>query len=83
MKRRRVVLAISVSPQIAKDYEKVAQREAKNKSQLFRDMFCLYKEQTLEREFLKLQRFGVKVARQKGIFTEKDVDRIVFKDRGG
>ncbi len=81
MKRRRVVVSISLPPEIAKEYEKIADQEAKNKSQLFRDMFLLYREKTLEREFFDLQQYGAKMAREKGILTEKDVERIVFEGR--
>jgi len=81
MKRRRVAVTISIPPEIAEDYEKIAQKEAKNKSQLFRDMFLLYKSKALEQEFLDLQREGAKLARKKGILTEKDVERIVFEGR--
>ena len=81
MKRRRVAVTISLPPEIAKDYEKIAGQEAKNKSQLFRDMFSLYREKRLEREFFDLQQYGAKIARGKGILTEKDVERIVFEGR--
>ena len=81
MARRRAAITISLPPEIAEDYERLAQKEAKNKSQLFRDMFLLYKEQVLEQEFYGLQRYGTKRARGKGIFTEKEVERIVFEDR--
>jgi hypothetical protein len=81
MKRRRVAVTISLPPEIARDYQKMADREAKNKSQLFRDMFSLYREKILEREFFDLQRYGSKMARERGILTEKDVERIVFEDR--
>jgi metal-responsive CopG/Arc/MetJ family transcriptional regulator len=81
MKRRRVAMTISLPPEIAENYEKLAQQEAKNKSQLFREMFQLYKARTLEQEFCDLQRQGAKLARKKGILTERDVERIVFKDR--
>ncbi len=81
MKRRRVAMTISLPPEIADDYEGLARKEAKNKSQLFRDMFLLYKEQTLEREFFDLQRYGAHLARRKGIFREKDVEKIVFEGR--
>ncbi len=74
-------MTISIPPEIADDYESLAQKEAKNKSQLFRDMFLLYKEQALEKEFLELQRYGAKLAKGKGILTEKDVERIVFEGR--
>ena len=81
MKRRRVAVTISLPPEIAKDYEKIAHQEAKNKSQLFRDMFSLYREKALEREFFDLQGHGAKRAREKGILTEKDVERIVLEGR--
>ncbi len=81
MKRRRVAVTISLPPEIAEDYGRIANREAKNKSQLFRDMFSLYREKALEQEFFDLQRYGAKMAKGKGILTEKDVEKIVFKGR--
>ncbi|NIN92681.1 CopG family transcriptional regulator [bacterium] len=81
MKRRRVAMTVSLPPEIAEDYERLAQQQAKNKSQLFRDMFLLYKEQTLEKEFFELQRYGTRLAREKGVLTEEDVERIVFEGR--
>ena len=81
MARRRAAITISLPPEIAEDYERIAQKEAKNKSQLFRDMFVLYKKETAEQEFFELQRYGSKLARGKGILTEKDVERIVFEGR--
>ena len=81
MKKRRVAVTISLNPEIAKDYEKIADQEAKNKSQLFRDMFSFYREKTLEREFFDLQRYGAERAREKGILTEKDVEKIVLEGR--
>jgi predicted transcriptional regulator len=81
MARRRAAITISLPPEIAEDYERLAQKEAKNKSQLFRDMFLLYKEKAREKEFFELQRYGARQARGKGVITEEDVERIVFKDR--
>jgi metal-responsive CopG/Arc/MetJ family transcriptional regulator len=81
MKRRRVAMTISLPPEIAENYEKLAQQEAKNRSQLFRDMFLLYKARTLEQEFYDLQRQGAKLARKRGVLTEKDVEKIVFEGR--
>lgn len=81
MARRRAAITISLPPEIAQDYERVAQKEAKNKSQLFRDMFLLYKEEVAEQEFFGLQRYGSKLAKGKCILTEKDVERIVFEGR--
>jgi len=81
MARRRAAITISLPPEIAEDYERLAQQEAKNKSQLFREMFLLYKKEAAEQEFFELQRYGAKLARRKGILTEKDVERIVFEGR--
>ena len=81
MKRRRVAMTLSIPPEIAEDYGKIAEQEAKNKSQLFRDMFLLYKEKARQKEFFELQRYGVRMARGKGVLTEKDVERIVFEGR--
>jgi len=81
MARRRAAITISLPPEMAEDYGKLAQKEAKNKSQLFRDMFVLYKKEAAEREFFELQRYGSKLARGKGILTEKDVERKVFEGR--
>jgi metal-responsive CopG/Arc/MetJ family transcriptional regulator len=81
MKKRRRAITISLPPEIAEDYEKLARQETKNRSQLFRDMFRLYKERALEEEFIKLQRYGSRLARKRGIRTEKDVERLVFERR--
>jgi len=81
MARRRAAITISLPPEIAEDYERIAQKEAKNKSQLFRDMFVLYKKEAAEQEFFELQRYGSKLARGKGILTEMDVERVVFEGR--
>ena len=81
MARRRAAITISLPPEMAEDYERIAQKEAKNKSQLFRDMFVLYKREAAEQEFFELQRYGSKLAKGKGILTEKDVERIVLEGR--
>jgi metal-responsive CopG/Arc/MetJ family transcriptional regulator len=49
-------MTISLPPEMAKEYEGIAKRESKNKSQLFRDMLNAYKERLLEQEFFELQR---------------------------
>jgi metal-responsive CopG/Arc/MetJ family transcriptional regulator len=79
MKTRRVPITISISPEMTREYEKLARQQAKNRSQLFRDMLYLYKEQVLEKEFCELQRYGSNLAKKMGIITEKDVERLVFK----
>ena len=81
MKRGRVPVTLSVPPELATKFEKIAKAEAKNKSQLFREMVSVYEQRRREDEFLALQRYGVKQARKKNILTEADVDALVFQDR--
>lgn len=81
MAKRRVTMTLSLPPDMAKEYENLAKKETKNKSELFREMFQLYKKNVLEREFFELQRYGTSLARKKGILTEKDIEKIVFEGR--
>ena len=81
MTRRTTVLGFSVAPEIAKEYEQLAARQRKTKSELFRQMVEAYKAKLEEEEFFRIQKKATRRARQKGIFTEKQVERIVFQDR--
>lgn len=81
MKRTRVPVTVSVPSDLAVRFEKLAKTEAKNKSQLFRDMFTTYERRRREEEFLALQRYGTRQARKKDILTEADVEALVFQSR--
>lgn len=81
MSKRRVAMTFSLPPDTAKEYENLAKKEAKNKSELFREMFRLYKRSVLEKEFFELQRYGAALARKKGVLTEEDVEKILFEER--
>ena len=81
MKPKRVPLTVSLPPELAREFDKLAKDETKNKSQLFREMFRTYQQRRVEQEFLELQRYGARQARKKGILTEADVEALVFQDR--
>lgn len=81
MKRGRVPVTLSVPSALAIKFEKLAKDEAKNKSQLFREMVSVYEQRRREDEFLALQRYGTKQARKKSVLTEADVESLVFQDR--
>ncbi|MBI5853720.1 MAG: ribbon-helix-helix protein, CopG family, partial [Nitrospirae bacterium] len=72
---------VSVPSDVAVEFEKLARAEAKNRSQLFRDMFTTYQQHKREEEFFALQRYGARQARKKGILTEGDVEALVFQGR--
>lgn len=81
MGRRTRVLGFSVAPEIADEYEQLAERQRKTKSELFRQMVENYKAKLEEEEFFRLQKNMAGRARKKGVFTEKEVERLVFEDR--
>lgn len=81
MGRSRVAVTISIPPQLAREYDRLAETTAKNRSQLFREMFTLYRQNQEEETLRALQRYGRRKARERGILTERDVERLVFEDR--
>lgn len=81
MGRKTRVLGFSVAPDIAKEYEQLAERQRKTKSELFRQMVEAYKARLEEEEFFRLQKKMARRAQKKGVFTEKEVERLVFEDR--
>ena len=81
MGRDRVPVTISLPPQLAKEYDQLAKTTTKTRSQLFREMFELYRQSQAEAALQALQRHGRRKARERGILTERDVERLVFEDR--
>jgi hypothetical protein len=81
MVRKTKVLGFSVAPEIAEEYEQLANRSRKSKSELFRQMVETYKAKLEEEEFFRLQKKMTRRARTKTVFTEKEVEQIVFEDR--
>ncbi len=81
MGRKTRVLGFSVAPEIAEEYERLAEREGRTKSELFRQMVETYKAKLEEEAFFRLQRKMARRVRQKGILSEKEVERLVFETR--
>jgi metal-responsive CopG/Arc/MetJ family transcriptional regulator len=81
MARSTKVVGFSISPALAREYEQITAREKTSKSELFRRMVESYKAKLEEEEFFQLQRKMARRARKKGVFTEREVERIVFEDR--
>lgn len=44
-------------------------------------MFEIYRQRQEEETLRSLQRYGHRKARERGILTERDVERLVFEDR--
>ncbi|MDI6890667.1 MAG: hypothetical protein QMC83_06995 [Thermodesulfovibrionales bacterium] len=78
--RKRIAMTISIPPDIAREYEAMARIKGETKSQLFREMFNFYRQERLEDEFFRLQKYGAKKARGMKL-TEKDIERLIFEGR--
>ncbi|MGH8936310.1 MAG: ribbon-helix-helix protein, CopG family [Acidimicrobiia bacterium] len=76
------MLAVSVPPDDAADFERLAEAEGRNKSELFREMLRVYRVYRETQTFESLQRYGAAQARRRGIRTERDVERLIQEARG-
>ncbi|MGH2657843.1 MAG: ribbon-helix-helix protein, CopG family [Actinomycetota bacterium] len=76
------MLAVSVPPDAASDFERLAEAEGRNKSELFREMLRVYRAYLETGTFESLQRYGAAQATRQGIRTEKDVERLIQEARG-
>lgn len=81
MSRSTKVVGFSISPELAIEYQLLTARAKTTKSELFRRMVETYKAKLEEEEFFLVQKKMARRARKKGVFTEKEVERIVFEDR--
>ena len=79
--KTRAVMTISMPQDMAEEYDKLAKRLAKNRSVLFREMFLAYRKQELKKEFQELQSYGANLAHKRGLFTESDIEKLVFERR--
>ena len=76
-RRSSKVLAVSVPPDTAEEFERLAGAEGRNKSELFREMFRVYRAYRETGRFESLQRYGAARARRLGIRDERDVERLI------
>lgn len=81
MKRASAVLSVSVPPESAREFERLAEQEGRNKSALFREMLAVYRTYRETQTFESLQRYGASTARRAGIGDEGEVDRLIQETR--
>lgn len=75
------MLAVSVPPEAARDFERIAEQEGRNKSELFREMLRVYRIWRETQRFEYLQRSLAAKARELGVTTERDVERLIQEVR--
>jgi hypothetical protein len=78
--RQRVVMTISVPPDIARECREIAKAKGETISQLFRNMLLSYKQEKLKDELYALQRYGARKAKELK-FTEKNIEKMIFEGR--
>ncbi|HKZ23938.1 MAG TPA: ribbon-helix-helix protein, CopG family [Thermoplasmata archaeon] len=81
-KRSSRVLTVSVPPDTAADFDRIAEVEGRNRSELFREMLRVYRTYLETRTFESLQRYGAAQASRTGIKSERDVERLIRESRG-
>lgn len=82
MARTAVTIGFSVPPETAEQVERIARLEGRSKSELFRDMVRVYREQRELEVFEELAEYGRAKAERLGIRTEDDVERLIGEARG-
>lgn len=81
MARSTKVLSVSVPERLAEEMERMAEEEGVSKSELVRLMVRAYRRERAEEDFLRLQRELVPKARELGIESEEEIERLVLEDR--
>lgn len=80
--RKSRVLTVSVPPDDAEHFNRIAEEEGRNRSELFREMLRVYRAYLETRTFESLQRYGAGRAAREGIRSERDVERLIREARG-
>ena len=80
-RKASMLLRFSVSPALVREYERLAEREGTTKSDLFRRVVTTYKAEREKEAFVALQRKMARRVRKTGVLTEREIERIVFRDR--
>lgn len=77
--RTSKVLSLSLPPDLLREAERVAKKEGRTKSELFREALRRY---IREQRWAELRRYGAQQAGKLG-FKETDVERIIEEYRKG
>jgi predicted DNA-binding protein len=79
--RTAETIGFSVPPRLKKEVEELARKSGMTKSELFREMVRVYKQAQFEKDFYTLQKSLFSKARERGVYTEEDVEQIIYEDR--
>ncbi len=70
---------ISLPPKLAKEVEEISREEGKPLSAVIQDALRLARKERIKKEFYQIQNYWSRKAKEKGILTEKDLERYLKK----
>ena len=79
--RRSRVVTVSLPPELADEFERIADEEQRTRSELFREMLREYSVRRALDELTSLQEHGAGRAAGRGVVTEEEVIAIVTDER--
>ena len=68
---------ISLPPELAKEVEEIAREERKPISAVIQDALRIARRERLKKEFYQIQNYWSRKAKEKGVLTEKDLERYL------
>ncbi len=77
--RTTKILSLSLPPELLREAERIAKKEGRTKSELFREALRRYIQ---DRKWRELQEYGMRQAQKLGI-KETDVERLIDEYRKG
>ena len=80
--RNSRVVTVSLPPELEEEFGRIAEQEQRTRSELFREMLRVYREQRETQEFDALQRSGATRGQELGILSEADVLALLEEERG-
>ncbi|MDO8736927.1 MAG: ribbon-helix-helix domain-containing protein [Thermoleophilia bacterium] len=78
MPRESKIITISLPPDLAEEIDRLATAENRSRSEVVREAFRDY---VTYGRWRRIRRWGDETAREFGIRTEADVDRILHEDK--
>lgn len=70
----------SLPPDLSKELEEIAQEEGKTISAVIQEALRIAKRERLKTRFLDTQRHWTRKAKEKGILTERDLQKYLAKE---
>ena len=68
---------ISLPPELAREVEEIAREEKKPLSAVIQDALRMARKERLKKEFYQIQGYWSRIAKEKGILNEKDLEKLL------